>query len=77
MCLRLGHSKDAAAGQMRVFNVAGAKVNVVNRANVCTHTGCSLVMGGLGGDDGDPVADQPCASAPRAACGEPDALVEA
>jgi len=49
MCLRLGHSKDVAAGQMRVFNVAGAKVNVVNRANVCTHTGCSLVMGGLEG----------------------------
>lgn len=56
MLVRLGHLKDVVAGQMRVFDVAGTKVNVVNADghlyafdDTCTHTGCSLAKGTLDG----------------------------
>lgn len=56
MLVRVGSIKDVAAGQMRVFDVAGTKVNVA-RANghlhafddTCTHAGCSLARGKLEG----------------------------
>ena len=54
MLVRIGKSKDVAAGQMRVFNVAGTKVDVANADghlyafdDTCTHAGCSLAMGKL------------------------------
>ena len=53
---RVGSAKDVAAGQMRVFDLAGTKVNVANAGghlyafdDTCTHTGCSLAMGKLEG----------------------------
>ncbi|HEX7183798.1 MAG TPA: Rieske 2Fe-2S domain-containing protein [Thermoanaerobaculia bacterium] len=56
MLIRVGHSKDVAAGRMRVFDVAGTKVNVANANgrlyafdDTCTHAGCSLAMGKLDG----------------------------
>src|SRR5881409_974986 len=56
MLVRLGHSKDVVAGQMRVFDVAGTKVNVASVDghlyafdDTCTHAGCSLAMGNLEG----------------------------
>jgi nitrite reductase/ring-hydroxylating ferredoxin subunit len=56
MLIRVGNSKDVAAGQMRVFDVAGVKVNVANAHghlyafdDSCTHTGCSLAKGKLDG----------------------------
>ena len=56
MRIRVGPSEDVAAGQMRAFDVAGTKVNVVNTGgrlyafdDTCTHTGCSLAMGTLDG----------------------------
>jgi 3-phenylpropionate/trans-cinnamate dioxygenase ferredoxin component len=52
--VRVGRSTDVAPGQMRVFDVAGTKVNVANVAgqlyafdDTCTHTGCSLARGRL------------------------------
>ncbi len=54
MSVRVGNSKDVAAGQMRVYDVGGAKMNVANVDGVlyafddtCTHTGCSLALGTL------------------------------
>ena len=54
MLIRLGNSKDVAAGQMRVFDVAGTKVNVASVDghlyafdDTCTHMGCSLAKGTL------------------------------
>src|ERR1051325_11120386 len=54
MLVRLGHSKDVVAGQMRVFDVAGTKVNVASVDghlyafdDTCTHMGCSLGKGTL------------------------------
>src|SRR5687767_15760822 len=54
--VRLGRSTDVAPGQMRVFDVAGTKVNVANAGghlyafdDICTHTGCSLATGRLNG----------------------------
>jgi 3-phenylpropionate/trans-cinnamate dioxygenase ferredoxin component len=54
--VRIGNSKDVTAGQMRVFNVAGTKVDVANADghlyafdDTCTHLGCSLAMGKLDG----------------------------
>ena len=54
MLVRLGHSKEVAAGQMRVFDVAGTKVNVASVDghlyafdDTCTHMGCSLAKGTL------------------------------
>ncbi len=56
MLVRIGNSKDVAAGQMRVFDVAGTKMNVVNADghlygldDTCTHMGCSLASGKLDG----------------------------
>ena len=56
MLIRVGHSEDVAAGRMRVFDVAGTKVNVANANgrlyafdDTCTHAGCSLAMGKLDG----------------------------
>lgn len=52
--VRVGRSTDVAAGQMRVFEVAGTRVNVTNADghlyafdDTCTHTGCSLARGRL------------------------------
>ncbi len=54
MLVRVGNSTDVGAGQMRVFDVEGTRVNVVNADghlyafdDTCTHTGCSLVKGTL------------------------------
>ena len=56
MLVKIGNSKDLAAGQMRSFDVAGTKVNVVNANGhlygldvTCTHMGCSLASGKLDG----------------------------
>src|SRR5437899_11474377 len=56
MMVRVGSAKDVAAGQMRVFDVAGTKVNVASVGghlyafdDTCTHMGCSLAMGKLDG----------------------------
>ena len=56
MLVRVGSSKDVAPGQMRVFKVAGTKVNLANADghlyafdDTCTHAGCSLAMGKLDG----------------------------
>ncbi len=53
---RVGNSQDVGAGQMRVFEVAGTKVNVTSVDgnlyafdDTCTHAGCSLAMGKLDG----------------------------
>ena len=56
MLVRVGNSKDVAKGQMRVFDVAGTKVNVGSADghlyafdDTCTHQGCSLASGELDG----------------------------
>ena len=56
MLIKIGKVADVADGQMRVFNVAGTKVNVSNAAgrmyafdDTCTHAGCSLANGDLAG----------------------------
>jgi 3-phenylpropionate/trans-cinnamate dioxygenase ferredoxin subunit len=56
MRVRIGSSKDVEPGGMRVFDVAGTKVNVVSVAghlyafdDTCTHQGCSLARGELEG----------------------------
>lgn len=56
MLIRIGKAADVAEGQMRVFDVAGAKVNVSKADghlyaidDTCTHTGCSLANGDLQG----------------------------
>jgi 3-phenylpropionate/trans-cinnamate dioxygenase ferredoxin component len=56
MLVRIGSSKDVPVGQMRVFDVAGTKVNVTNVDghlyafdDTCTHQACSLAMGKLKG----------------------------
>ncbi len=56
MLVRVGSAKDVAAGHMRVFDVAGIKVNVASTNgqlyaidDTCTHTGCSLARGKLEG----------------------------
>jgi nitrite reductase/ring-hydroxylating ferredoxin subunit len=56
MLVRIGNSRDVAPGQMRVFEVAGVKVNVASADgtlysfdDTCTHTGCSLAKGVLDG----------------------------
>lgn len=52
--VRVGRSTDVAPGRMRVFDVAGTKVNVANVGghlyafdDTCTHAGCSLARGRL------------------------------
>ena len=56
MLTRIGSSRDVIAGQMRVYDVAGTKVTVVNVSghihafdDTCTHLGCSLAKGTLEG----------------------------
>ena len=56
MLVRIGSAKDVADGRMRVFDVAGTKVNVTNASghlyafdDTCTHMGCSLANGELEG----------------------------
>ena len=56
MLVRIGNAKDVADGQMRVFEVAGTKVNVASSEgrlyafdDTCTHMGCSLGYGQLAG----------------------------
>ena len=56
MMVRVGNPKDVPQGQMRVFDVAGTKVNVTSAGghlyafdDTCTHTGCSLAKGKLEG----------------------------
>lgn len=53
---RVGNSADVAEGDMRVFDVAGIRVNVVSAKgklyafdDTCTHAGCSLAKGKLDG----------------------------
>jgi nitrite reductase/ring-hydroxylating ferredoxin subunit len=54
--VRIGSATDVADGRMRVFDVAGANVNVANASgrlyafdDTCTHAGCSLADGQLDG----------------------------
>lgn len=56
MLVRVGSATDVDAGKMRVFDVAGTKVNVANAGghlyafdDTCTHLGCSLAKGTLAG----------------------------
>ena len=56
MLLRVANSTDIGVGQMRAFDVAGTKVDVVNAGgkfyalnDTCTHRGCSLATGKLEG----------------------------
>ena len=56
MMIRIANAKDVAMGRMHVFDVEGAKVNVVNVSgrlyafdDTCTHRGCSLSRGTLHG----------------------------
>ena len=56
MLANVGSVNDIAAGQMRVFEVDGTKVNVANVDghfyaidDACTHTHCSLARGKLTG----------------------------
>ena len=56
MLVRVGSSKDVAAGKMRAFKVEGTPVNVANVGghlyafdDTCTHSGCSLAAGMLYG----------------------------
>ena len=56
MLARVGNAKDVAEGAMRVFDVAGTKVNIASAGgnlyafdDTCTHKGCSLANGKLDG----------------------------
>lgn len=56
MQVRVGSVQDVPEGRMRVFDVAGTKVNVASTNgnlyafdDTCTHTGCSLARGKLEG----------------------------
>jgi len=56
MLVRVGHAKDVVNNEMRVFDVAGTKVNIASALghlyafdDTCTHMGCSLAKGELDG----------------------------
>ena len=56
MLIKVGSTKDIAAGQMRVFDVEGTRVNVAHANghfyafdDACTHASCSLAKGTLAG----------------------------
>jgi len=56
MQVRVGHTKDVAEGQMRLYDLSGTKVAVANAGghlyafdDRCTHSGCSLAAGRLDG----------------------------
>ena len=56
MLVRIENAGDIASGEMRVFDVAGIKVNIANVGgqlhafdDTCTHRACSLAKGRLDG----------------------------
>jgi len=56
MLVRVGDVQEVAEGQMRAFDVGGARVNVAHTTSglyavddTCTHMGCSLANGSLEG----------------------------
>ena len=56
MLVRIENARNIAAGEMRVFDVAGTKVNVASIDgqlhafdDTCTHRACSLAKGTLDG----------------------------
>jgi nitrite reductase/ring-hydroxylating ferredoxin subunit len=56
MLVRINNARDIASGEMRVFDVAGIKVNVASVDgqlhafdDTCTHKACSLAKGKLDG----------------------------
>ena len=56
MLVRVGYTKDVVKNEMRVFDVAGTKVNIASALghlyafdDTCTHMGCSLAKGKLDG----------------------------
>ena len=56
MLVRIENATDIAAGQMRVFDVAGTRVNIASVGgqlhafdDTCTHKACSLAKGKLDG----------------------------
>ena len=56
MLIRIENAKDIASGEMRVFDVAGTKVNIASVDgqlhafdDTCTHKACSLAEGKLDG----------------------------
>ena len=56
MVVRIEHTGDIGAGEMRVFDVAGTKVNIASVGgqlhafdDTCTHRACSLAKGKLDG----------------------------
>ena len=56
MLLRIENPRDIASGEMRVFDVAGTKVNIASVGgqlhafdDTCTHKACSLAKGKLDG----------------------------
>ena len=56
LLVRIENARDIAAGQMRVFDVAGIKVNIASVGgqlhafdDTCTHKACSLAKGKLDG----------------------------
>ena len=56
MLVRIENATDIAAGEMRVFDVAGTKVNIASVGgqlhaidDTCTHKACSLAKGKLDG----------------------------
>ncbi|HKR59159.1 MAG TPA: Rieske (2Fe-2S) protein [Pyrinomonadaceae bacterium] len=63
MLVRIDNARGIRAGEMRVFNVAGTKVNVASIGgqlhafdDTCTHRACSLAKGTLDG----PTVTCPC-----------------
>ena len=56
MLVRIENTRDIASGEMRVFDVAGTKVNIASVDgqlhafdDTCTHKACSLAKGKLDG----------------------------
>ena len=56
MLVKVGNAGDVAKNEMRVFDVAGTKVNIARALgnlyafdDTCTHKGCSLAKGQLDG----------------------------
>jgi nitrite reductase/ring-hydroxylating ferredoxin subunit len=54
--VRIGNADDVADGEMRVYEVEGARINVTKTGgrlhafdDTCTHMGCSLANGTLSG----------------------------
>jgi nitrite reductase/ring-hydroxylating ferredoxin subunit len=63
MLIRIENATDIASGEMRVFDVAGTKVNLASVGgqlhafdDTCTHKACSLAKGKLEG----PTVTCPC-----------------